>query len=142
MGELIRVIGMIKEDFELPGSLITEIFNLLLTKLSHRWHIKLRQAHGHQSWTWCKRQTIKKLANYSCSFIFETALESDKYDSDREGALPWFFKQKERPAELYIEMSEFMINRNILRECGGDLEDYVKRRNAEQSQAEEIIHVL
>ncbi|MBW0551825.1 hypothetical protein O181_091540 [Austropuccinia psidii MF-1] len=39
-------------------------------------------------------------------------------------------------------MSEFMIHRNILRQCGGDLENSVKRRTTEQSSAEDIINIL
>ncbi|MBW0494272.1 hypothetical protein O181_033987 [Austropuccinia psidii MF-1] len=39
-------------------------------------------------------------------------------------------------------MSEFMIQRNILRQCGGDLENSIKRRTTEQYQAEDIIDIL
>ncbi|MBW0566893.1 hypothetical protein O181_106608 [Austropuccinia psidii MF-1] len=39
-------------------------------------------------------------------------------------------------------MSEFMIHRNILRKCGGDLEHAVKSRNTEQYSAEDIINIL
>ncbi|MBW0553733.1 hypothetical protein O181_093448, partial [Austropuccinia psidii MF-1] len=39
-------------------------------------------------------------------------------------------------------MSEFMIHRNILRQCGGDLEHSVKRRTNEKSSAEDIINIL
>ncbi|MBW0516351.1 hypothetical protein O181_056066 [Austropuccinia psidii MF-1] len=39
-------------------------------------------------------------------------------------------------------MSEFMIHRKLLRQCGGDLEHSVKRRTTEQSSAEEIINIL
>ncbi|MBW0589730.1 hypothetical protein O181_129445 [Austropuccinia psidii MF-1] len=49
--KFIRGIDMIKEDFELPDRLVTARFNTLFTRSSHRWYIKLRQAHGHQSWT-------------------------------------------------------------------------------------------
>ncbi|MBW0570106.1 hypothetical protein O181_109821 [Austropuccinia psidii MF-1] len=45
--EFIRGIDMIKEDFELPDRLVTEIFNTLFARSAHRWYIKLRQAHGH-----------------------------------------------------------------------------------------------
>ncbi|MBW0576737.1 hypothetical protein O181_116452 [Austropuccinia psidii MF-1] len=38
-------------------------------------------------------------------------------------------------------MSEFMIHRRILRQCGGDLEHTVKRRTTEQSSAEDIITI-
>ncbi|MBW0525823.1 hypothetical protein O181_065538 [Austropuccinia psidii MF-1] len=61
--ELIRGIDMIKEDFELPERLVTERFNTLFTRSAHRWYIKLRQAHGHRSWTWWKIQIINKWAN-------------------------------------------------------------------------------
>ncbi|MBW0554173.1 hypothetical protein O181_093888 [Austropuccinia psidii MF-1] len=39
-------------------------------------------------------------------------------------------------------MSEFMIHRNILRQCGGDLEHAIKSRTTEQSSAEDIINIL
>ncbi|MBW0543948.1 hypothetical protein O181_083663 [Austropuccinia psidii MF-1] len=39
-------------------------------------------------------------------------------------------------------MSEFMIHRKILRQCGGDLEHSVKSRTTEQSSAEDIINIL
>ncbi|MBW0503033.1 hypothetical protein O181_042748 [Austropuccinia psidii MF-1] len=39
-------------------------------------------------------------------------------------------------------MSEFMIHRKILRQCGDDLEHAVKRRTTEQSAAEDIFNIL
>ncbi|MBW0494099.1 hypothetical protein O181_033814 [Austropuccinia psidii MF-1] len=38
-------------------------------------------------------------------------------------------------------MSEFMIHRNILRQCGGEMEHSVKRRTTEQSSEEDIINI-
>ncbi|MBW0514889.1 hypothetical protein O181_054604 [Austropuccinia psidii MF-1] len=61
--ELIRGIDVIEEDFELADRFVTERFNSLFTRSAHRWYVKLRQAHGHQSWTWCKAQIINKWAN-------------------------------------------------------------------------------
>ncbi|MBW0483338.1 hypothetical protein O181_023053 [Austropuccinia psidii MF-1] len=48
--EFIRGIDMIEEDFELPERLVTARFNTLFTRSAHRWYIKSRKAHGHQSW--------------------------------------------------------------------------------------------
>ncbi|MBW0526496.1 hypothetical protein O181_066211 [Austropuccinia psidii MF-1] len=39
-------------------------------------------------------------------------------------------------------MSEFMIHRKILRQCGGDLEHAFKRRTTVQSSEEDIINIL
>ncbi|MBW0520630.1 hypothetical protein O181_060345 [Austropuccinia psidii MF-1] len=39
-------------------------------------------------------------------------------------------------------MSEFMIHRKILEQCGGDLEHAVKSRTIEQSSAGDIINIL
>ncbi|MBW0524652.1 hypothetical protein O181_064367 [Austropuccinia psidii MF-1] len=39
-------------------------------------------------------------------------------------------------------MPEFMIDKKILRQCGGDLEHAVKRRTTEQSSAKDIINIL
>ncbi|MBW0569138.1 hypothetical protein O181_108853 [Austropuccinia psidii MF-1] len=140
--EFIRGIDMIKEDFELPDRLVTARFNTLFTKSSHRWYIKLRQAHGHQSWTWWKTQIINKWANDAWRFEVETAFESAKFNADKDKALPWFCQQKDRLTALYPDMSEFMIHGKILRQCGGDLEHAVKSRTTEQSSAEDIINIL
>ncbi|MBW0583850.1 hypothetical protein O181_123565 [Austropuccinia psidii MF-1] len=72
--EFIRGIDMIKEDFELPDRLVTARFNTLFTRSAHRWYIKIRQAHGHQSFTWLKTQIINKWANDAWRFKAETAL--------------------------------------------------------------------
>ncbi|MBW0582647.1 hypothetical protein O181_122362 [Austropuccinia psidii MF-1] len=55
--EFIRGIYMIQEDLELPDRLVTKRFNTLFTTSAHRWYIKLRQPHGHQSWT-CGKPTL------------------------------------------------------------------------------------
>ncbi|MBW0583132.1 hypothetical protein O181_122847 [Austropuccinia psidii MF-1] len=113
-----------------------------VVKRTHRWYIKLIQAHGHQSWTWCKTQIINKWANDVWRFKVETAFESAKFNADKDNALPWFCQKKDRLTALYRDMSEFMIHRKILRKCGGDLENAVKSRTTQQSSAEDIINIL
>ncbi|MBW0558396.1 hypothetical protein O181_098111 [Austropuccinia psidii MF-1] len=113
--ELIRGIDMIKEDFELPGRMLKARFKTLFTRSAHRWYIKLRQAHGHQT--------------------FEYA----KFNSDKDKALPFFCQQKDRLTALYPDMSEFMIHRKILRQCGGDIESSVKSRTTKKSSKEDIV---
>ncbi|MBW0516049.1 hypothetical protein O181_055764, partial [Austropuccinia psidii MF-1] len=66
-------IEMIKEYFELPDKFVKVRFNTLFTRSAHREYIKLRQAHGHQSWTWWKTQIINKWANDAWRFKVETA---------------------------------------------------------------------
>ncbi|MBW0556042.1 hypothetical protein O181_095757 [Austropuccinia psidii MF-1] len=122
---------MIKEDFALPDRLVTARFNTLLTRSAHRWYIKLRPAHGHQSWTWWKSQIIKKWAIDSWRFKVETALESAKLNADKDKDLPLFCQQKDRSKVLYPDMSEFMIHRKSLRQCGADLENAFKNRTTE-----------
>ncbi|MBW0496070.1 hypothetical protein O181_035785 [Austropuccinia psidii MF-1] len=140
--EFIRGIDMIKEEFELPDRLVTERFNTFFTRSAHRWYIKLRQAHRHQSWSWWKTQIITKWVNYAWGCRAETAFESSNFNSDKDKALPWFCQQKDRLKALYPDMSEFMIHRKILRQCGGALEHAVTRRTTEQSSAEDIINIL
>ncbi|MBW0498805.1 hypothetical protein O181_038520 [Austropuccinia psidii MF-1] len=140
--ELLRGIDMIKEDFELPDRLVKEIFNTLFTRSAHRRYIKLRQEHGHKSWTWWKTQIINKWANDTWRFEGETAFESSQFNSDKGKDLPWFSQQKEILTAFYPDMSEFMMHRNVLGQCGGELEIYVKSRTTEQSSAESIIDIL
>ncbi|MBW0513973.1 hypothetical protein O181_053688 [Austropuccinia psidii MF-1] len=140
--KFVRSIDMIKDNFELPERLVKASFNTLFTRSAHRWYIKLRQAHEHQSWTWWKAQIINKWANYAWRFKVETSFESSKLNSDKDKALTWFFQQKDRLTELYPDISEFMIHRKIPGKCEGDLEHAVKSRTTEQSSAEDIINVL
>ncbi|MBW0517471.1 hypothetical protein O181_057186 [Austropuccinia psidii MF-1] len=132
---------MIKEDFELQDRLVTATFNTLFTRSSHRWYIKLRQEHGHQSLTWWKTQIIKKWANDAWRFKVETAFESPKFISGKDKALPWFCQQNDRLIALYPDISEFMIQRKILRQCGCDLDNAVKSRTTEKSSTEDIINI-
>ncbi|MBW0552483.1 hypothetical protein O181_092198 [Austropuccinia psidii MF-1] len=92
--EFIRGIDIVKEDFELAEILVTARFNTFFTRSAHRWYIKLRQAHGHQSWIRWKTQIINKWANNSSRFEVETAFESAKFNADKDKALPWFFQKK------------------------------------------------
>ncbi|MBW0514716.1 hypothetical protein O181_054431 [Austropuccinia psidii MF-1] len=126
--ELIRGIYMIKEDFVLAERLVTARFNMLFTRLAHRWYIKFRQAHGHKSWTWWKTQIIYRWANDAWKFKVETACESSKFNFEKNKALPWFFQKKDELTALYLDMSKFMINRNVLRQCGGELEHAIESR--------------
>ncbi|MBW0567700.1 hypothetical protein O181_107415 [Austropuccinia psidii MF-1] len=103
--ELTRAVDMIKEDFELPDRLVTEIFSRLITRSAHRWYIKLRQARVNQSRTWWKTQIINKWSNDAWRFKVETALKSAKFNAYKDKALPWFFQQKDRLAALYPDMS-------------------------------------
>ncbi|MBW0567233.1 hypothetical protein O181_106948 [Austropuccinia psidii MF-1] len=119
--EFIRGIYMIKEDFKLPDRLVAARFNTLFTKSAHRWYIKLRYAHAHQSLTWWKIQIINKWANDSWRFKVETAFESARFNANKDKDLPWFCQQKDRLTALYPDMSEFMVHKKILRQCGGDL---------------------
>ncbi|MBW0469614.1 hypothetical protein O181_009329 [Austropuccinia psidii MF-1] len=110
--KFITGIELIKEDFDLPDRLVAARFNTLFTKSAHRW------------------------------FKVETAFQSAKLNADKEKALPWFRQQKDQITALYPDMSEFMIHRKILRQCGGDLEHAVKSRTTEKSSAEDIINIL
>ncbi|MBW0542669.1 hypothetical protein O181_082384 [Austropuccinia psidii MF-1] len=81
----------------------------------------------------------QQMGNDAWKFKVEPAFESEKFSADKDKALPWFFQQKDRLTALYPDMSEFMIHRKSLRQCGGDLEHAVKSRTTEQSSAEDIM---
>ncbi|MBW0532683.1 hypothetical protein O181_072398 [Austropuccinia psidii MF-1] len=140
--KLSRGIDMIKEDFELPERLVTAIFNTLFTKSAQRWDIKSRQAHEHQSWNWWKAQILNKWANDYWRFKVETAFQSSKFNVYKDKYLHWLFQKKDRLKALYLDMSEFIIHRKILRQCGDDLEHAVKRRTTEKSSEEGIMNIF
>ncbi|MBW0513323.1 hypothetical protein O181_053038 [Austropuccinia psidii MF-1] len=103
--EFIICSDIIKEYFELPERLVTAIFKTLFTKSAHRWYIKFRKVHVHQSWTWWKSQIMNKWANDSWRPIVEKSFYSSKFNADKDRDLPWFYQQKDGLAALYTEMS-------------------------------------
>ncbi|MBW0528094.1 hypothetical protein O181_067809 [Austropuccinia psidii MF-1] len=115
--------------------------NLILSQINEK-PMCFEKAHGHQSRTWWKTQIINKWANDAWRCKVETAFESAKFNADKDKALPWFCQQKDRLTALYPDMSEFMIHRKILRQCGGCLEHAVKSRTTEKSSEEYIINIL
>ncbi|MBW0493716.1 hypothetical protein O181_033431 [Austropuccinia psidii MF-1] len=102
--EFIRGIDIIKKDCELPDRLVRAIFNTLFSQSANRWYIKLRQVHGHQSWTWWKAQIINNWANNFWRFKVETTFESAKSDADKDKYLTLFFQKKDRLTALYPDM--------------------------------------
>ncbi|MBW0566415.1 hypothetical protein O181_106130 [Austropuccinia psidii MF-1] len=85
---------------------------------------------------------MKEWANDAWRFKVETAFETDKFNAEKDKSLPWFCKQKDRLTALYPDISEVIIHRKIVRQCGGDLEHAVKSRTTEQSSEEDIINIL
>ncbi|MBW0523535.1 hypothetical protein O181_063250 [Austropuccinia psidii MF-1] len=92
--EVIRGVGMIKENLKLPERLVKERFQTLFTKSAPRWYIKLRKAHGHQGWTWWKTQIINKWANDAWRFKVEIDFESSKFDVDKTNLYNGFSNRK------------------------------------------------
>ncbi|MBW0505997.1 hypothetical protein O181_045712 [Austropuccinia psidii MF-1] len=102
--ELIKAIDIVDKDFELTDRLVTARFNTLFTRSAHIMYMKLRQEHGHQSWTWWKTQIMNKWANDAWEFNMETAFEYTKLNADKDKDLPWFCQQKDRLTALYPDL--------------------------------------
>ncbi|MBW0532696.1 hypothetical protein O181_072411 [Austropuccinia psidii MF-1] len=86
-----------------------------------------------------KPKLSKEWANDAWRFKVKAAFEYARLIADKDKDLPWFCQQKDRLTEFYPDISEFMIHRKILRQCG---ENAVKRRTTEQYSAEDIINIL
>ncbi|MBW0511870.1 hypothetical protein O181_051585 [Austropuccinia psidii MF-1] len=56
--------------------------------------------------------------------------------------MSWFLKQKDRLTALHPDMSETMVDKRILRKCGGDLEHAIRRRFIEPCSTEDYINAM
>ncbi|MBW0509777.1 hypothetical protein O181_049492 [Austropuccinia psidii MF-1] len=56
--------------------------------------------------------------------------------------MSWFLKQKDRLTALNPDKSETMINKRILRKCGGDFENAIRRRCIEPCSTEAYINAM
>ncbi|MBW0521255.1 hypothetical protein O181_060970 [Austropuccinia psidii MF-1] len=69
--ELIIVIYMLKERFNIPNEMIFWRLNSFFTQTSMKWYHKLRQECGKHDWLLWKYERITKWANNSWRFIME-----------------------------------------------------------------------
>ncbi|MBW0547407.1 hypothetical protein O181_087122 [Austropuccinia psidii MF-1] len=102
----------------------------------------MRQDHGKHSWPWWKELIISKWANNSWRFEMENSFEEAFFNIERDRAMSWFLKQKDRLPSLHPDMSETMVHKRILRNCGGDLEHAIKSRFIEPCSKEDYINAM
>ncbi|MBW0568096.1 hypothetical protein O181_107811 [Austropuccinia psidii MF-1] len=72
----------------------------------------------------------------------KNAFDSAFFNSEKDKPLTWFFKQKDRLSALNPDISDTMINMEILRKCGGELEHAIKRRCVEPCSTEDYINAM
>ncbi|MBW0470708.1 hypothetical protein O181_010423 [Austropuccinia psidii MF-1] len=102
----------------------------------------MRQDHGKHSWPWWKEQVISKWENDSWRFRMDNYFKEAIFNIERDRPMCWFLKQKDRLTALHPDMSETMINKMILRRCGGDLDHSIRSRFTEPCYTEDYINAM
>ncbi|MBW0504966.1 hypothetical protein O181_044681 [Austropuccinia psidii MF-1] len=133
---------MLKEDFNIPDEYISVILHYLFTKSAKKWYYEMRQDHGKHCWPWWKEQIISKWENDSWRLKMENSFQEAIFNIERERPISWFLKQKDRLTALHPDMSETMLHKRILRKCGGDLENAIRRRCIEPCSTEDYINAM
>ncbi|MBW0587099.1 hypothetical protein O181_126814 [Austropuccinia psidii MF-1] len=72
----------------------------------------------------------------------EDSFESSIFSSEGYKPLTWFLKQKDRLSALHPDMSDTIINMEILRKCGRELEHSIKCRCVEPCSTEDFINAM
>ncbi|MBW0493687.1 hypothetical protein O181_033402 [Austropuccinia psidii MF-1] len=72
----------------------------------------------------------------------ENAFENAIFNSEKDNPLTWFLKQKDRLSSLHPDMSDSMINMEILRKCGGELGHAINFRCVEPCSTEDYINSM
>ncbi|MBW0539467.1 hypothetical protein O181_079182 [Austropuccinia psidii MF-1] len=72
----------------------------------------------------------------------ENSFEEAIFNIERDRPMSWFLKQKDRLTSLNPDMSEIMVHKRILRNCGGDLEHDIRQRCIEPCSTEDYINVM
>ncbi|MBW0475195.1 hypothetical protein O181_014910 [Austropuccinia psidii MF-1] len=133
---------MFEEDFNIPDEYISARLHSLFTKSAKKWYYKMRQDHGKHSWPWCKEQICSKWENDSWKFKMQNSFEEVIFNIERDRPTCWFLKQKDRLTSLHPDMFEKMINKRILRKCGGDLEHAIRSRCIGPCSTEDYIDAM
>ncbi|MBW0571242.1 hypothetical protein O181_110957 [Austropuccinia psidii MF-1] len=72
----------------------------------------------------------------------ESSFEEAIFNIERDRPMPWFLKQKDRLTALHLDMHETMVQKRILRKCGGDLEHSIRSRCIEPFSTEDYINAM
>ncbi|MBW0522236.1 hypothetical protein O181_061951 [Austropuccinia psidii MF-1] len=72
----------------------------------------------------------------------ENAFENVIFNSEKDKPLTWFLKNKDRLSALHQYMSDSMMNMQISRKCGGELENAIKCRCVEPCSTEDYINSM
>ncbi|MBW0463331.1 hypothetical protein O181_003046 [Austropuccinia psidii MF-1] len=70
----------------------------------------------------------------------ENSFEESIFNIQMDRPMSWFLKQKDRLTSLHPDISETLIHKRILRRCGGDLENAIRRRCIEPFSTEDHIN--
>ncbi|MBW0588665.1 hypothetical protein O181_128380 [Austropuccinia psidii MF-1] len=129
--EFIRNIDMLQEDFHITDEVMVGKLHSLFTRTAKRWYYNMRMDHGKHDWSWWKSEVIPKWASNSWRFKMKNSFQNAICNSEKDKPLTWSFKKKARLSVLHPHMSDTMIDIKILRNCGGELEHYIKSRCVE-----------
>ncbi|MBW0530031.1 hypothetical protein O181_069746 [Austropuccinia psidii MF-1] len=102
----------------------------------------MRIDHGKHDCSWWKSAVITKWANISWRYKMENAFENSISNPEKDKPLTWFFKKKDRLSALHPDISDTMMNMEILRKCGGELEHALKSRCVEPCSTEDYINAM
>ncbi|MBW0533262.1 hypothetical protein O181_072977 [Austropuccinia psidii MF-1] len=133
---------MFKEDFSIPEEYISARLHSLFTKSEKKWYYKMGQDHGKHSWPWLKEQIISKWENDSWRSKMENSFKESIFNIEKDRPISRFLKQKDRLTSLHPDMSETMIHKRMLRECGGVLEHAIRSRCIEPCSTEDYIDAM
>ncbi|MBW0498557.1 hypothetical protein O181_038272 [Austropuccinia psidii MF-1] len=100
----------------------------------------MRQDHVKHSWPWWKENVISKWENDSWIFRMENSFEEVIFNIERDRAMSWFLKQKDRLTSLHPDMSETMVHKRISRNSCDDLGHAIRSRFIEPCSTEDYIN--
>ncbi|MBW0522114.1 hypothetical protein O181_061829 [Austropuccinia psidii MF-1] len=102
----------------------------------------MRQEHGKHDGLWWKSEKKTRCAKNSWRFEIPNAFKNSIFNSEKDKPCTLFLKQKDTLSALHPDMSHSMINMEILRKCGGELDHAIKLRCVEAFSAEDYINAM
>ncbi|MBW0472732.1 hypothetical protein O181_012447 [Austropuccinia psidii MF-1] len=102
----------------------------------------MRQEHVKHDCLWWKSGIIFKWASYSWIFEIENAFQNTIFNSEKGEHYTYLLKWKDRLSALHPDMSGSMINMEILRKWGGEVEHAIKCTCAEPCSTENYINSM
>ena len=140
--KFIEWIDNLKEDLQLPDTVITSKLNILLTGSANMWYSHKRKNNNSRSWNFWKKEIIEKFSTNLWRRKMQLAFDKDRFNPIEHKVVEWCNRQYKRLEAFEPEISNYHRNAKILYQCSGNIEHAVRSRIHDDCEFSDLVSAM